>query len=68
MATIQRSSTRSIEICHSPDEGGWYVQQEERWGQRPRLHRFRTSKKIYKTHADAEKAYLYGDVKWTKWN
>ncbi len=65
MAVIQHSGTRHVEVCYSKDDGGWYVQQNETYRGK---HRFRTSKEVYKTHTEAEKAYIYGDVKWTKWS
>lgn len=61
---IINTSTRwHTEVVYSPDDGGYYVEQT----QRRAPYKFRTSKKVYDTHADAEKAFLYGDVKWGKW-
>lgn len=64
MATINTSKAASVDIVYSADDGGWYAQET----QRTPPYNFRTSRKIYSSHADAQSAYLYGDIKWTKWN
>jgi hypothetical protein len=64
MATIQISKGLVTDIVHSPDDGGWYVQQTKRKSP----YESRTSREIYPSHSDACNAYLYGDVTWTKWD
>lgn len=52
----------TIDVVHSPDDGGFYASEWER----AKPHRHRHSK-IYKTRRDTTKAIDAGTVEWDSW-
>lgn len=50
-----------FEIVHSPDDGGWYVEEFCRV-----CGRFRSSE-IFDTYYDAKRAHSSGDITWSPW-
>jgi hypothetical protein len=64
LADLSGTDRRTV-VVHSPADGGYYLEQSE---VRDGRARFRVSKRIWPTSADARRAWLYGDVKWGKWS
>lgn len=62
--SITSTGRLHTDIHHSPDDGGWYAQQEQEYCGKLRT---RVSKNVWKSHEEAAKAVLYGDVQWEKW-
>lgn len=54
-----------IDVCHSPDDGGWYAQE---YDFSRKDNSTRTSKKIYPDLHALSKALSNGTHKWDKWD
>jgi len=60
---IGRTPTTAIELVHSPDDGGYYLSNQD-FGR----CKSRTSVKIYATRAAALADWNGGTVAWEDWN
>ncbi len=54
-----------IDLCHSPDDGGWYAQE---YDFKRKDNATRTSKKIYPDRAALVRALKSGKHRWQKWD
>jgi hypothetical protein len=52
-------------VVHSPDDGGYYLEQCQDVGGK---WRFRVSRRIWKTEREARDAVGSAKVKWEKWS
>ncbi len=60
---IGRTPTTAIEVCHSPDDGGYYLGHTDFQNTKRR-----TSVEIYSTRAAAVADWNAGTVKWEPWS
>lgn len=54
-----------IDLCHSPDDGGWYAQE---YDFKRKESATRTSSKIYRDRAALIRALQSGKHRWQKWD
>lgn len=63
--TFDSADSCVTDFVYSPDDGGWYIQQDKRLGGKVLT---RKTVGIFQSESKAHKALEYNRVRWTKWN
>lgn len=62
---LTKRAKSCIDLCYSPDDGGWYAQE---YDFQRKDHATRTSAKIYSSRRSLEAALSSGKHRWHKWD